>query len=49
MTISLVLIICAFVCALLATFNIPTGKVNMVGATLAFWLAAVLVGSGFFH
>lgn len=39
----IVLLVFAFVCAVLATFNIGA-RWNLIAATLAFWLAAEIFG-----
>lgn len=41
---TLILLCFAFVCAVLATFNVPSARFNLVGAALAFWLAAEIFG-----
>lgn len=45
MTISLVLIVLAFLCALAAAFNFAPfgGRPNMIGLALAFWFASLLI------
>jgi hypothetical protein len=46
--ISLVLMIVALVCFLLACANIPT-RVNLVALGLAFWVLAILIGGAAIH
>lgn len=40
----LILIVAAFVCAVLATVGVPSGRYNLVGAALACWFASMLFG-----
>ena len=40
----LILVVAAFVCALLAALGVPAGRYNMVGAALACWFLSLLVG-----
>ena len=42
---STILLICALVCFLLGTFNVPT-RINLVSLGLAFVTIAVLLGRG---
>lgn len=42
---SLILLICALVCFLLAAAGIPS-RVNLTAAGLAFWVLEVLIGTG---
>lgn len=37
-----VLLVFAFVCAVLAALNAQSGRINLVGAALAFYFAALL-------
>ncbi len=37
-----VLLVFSFVCATLATFNVPSGPINLIGASLAFYTASLL-------
>ena len=41
---TLVLMIFAFVCAVLAAVSVPSGRINLVGAALAFYFASLLWG-----
>jgi hypothetical protein len=40
----LILIVAAFICAVLAMVGVPSGRYNMVGASLACWFLSMLVG-----
>lgn len=42
-TIRLVFLVLAFVCFLLATFNVPS-KINLVAAGLCCWIATIIPG-----
>ena len=42
-TITLVFLIFAFVCFVLAALNVPS-RINLVGAGLAFWVATLIPG-----
>ena len=42
--IHLILIVAAFICAVLAALGVPTGRFNMIGAALACWFLSMLVG-----
>ena len=44
MTLSLLLLIVAFICFLLAAFNVATGRVSTVALGLAAWVLSTLVG-----
>jgi hypothetical protein len=37
-----ILLVFAFVCAVLAAVSVPSGRVNLVGAALAFWIASLI-------
>lgn len=39
-----ILLCFAFVCAVLAAVSVPSGRINLVGAALAFYFAALLFG-----
>ncbi len=39
----LILIVFAFVCAVLAAISVPSGRLNLVGAALAFYFASMLL------
>lgn len=41
---NLILLVFAFVCATLAAFGVPSGRVNLIGAALAFYFLALLLG-----
>jgi hypothetical protein len=43
---STICLIFAFVLFVLAAVNVPSGRFNLVGAGLAFWVAATLIGHG---
>jgi hypothetical protein len=40
----LILIVAAFVCALLATLGVPSGRYNLIAAALACGFRSLLVG-----
>jgi len=40
----LILIVAAFVCAVLAALGVPAGRYNLVGTALACWFLSMLVG-----
>jgi len=40
----LILIVAAFICALLAAAGVPTNRFNMIGAALACFFLSMLVG-----
>lgn len=51
--IGLIFLAFAFVCAVLAAFNVQGGRFNLGWAAIAFWIASELIGgvarSGFLH
>jgi hypothetical protein len=49
MTISVLLLIFAFICFVLAAFNVNVTKVNWTGLGLAFWVLSILLGSHVIH
>lgn len=46
MAIHVILLIIAFICFILATIPVPVPRVNLTAMGLAFWVLAVLLGSG---
>lgn len=40
---TLILLVFAFVCFTLAAFSAPSGRINLVGAGLAFWVLSVIL------
>ncbi len=40
--IHLVLLVFSFVCAVLGTFGVPSGRINFIAASLAFLVASML-------
>lgn len=46
MTVSLVLLLIAFICFLLGTVNWPAIPINMTALGLAFWVLSLLIGRG---
>jgi hypothetical protein len=45
MTLSTVFLIVAFICFVLATVGVPTGRWSLLAIGLAFWVLADLLGS----
>jgi hypothetical protein len=43
-TLTVLLLILAFVCFALAAFGIGAGRVNLIGAGLALWVLTLLIG-----
>ena len=43
MTLDLVLLVLSLVCFLAAAANVPSPRVNLVAAGLAFWMASVVL------
>lgn len=41
-SINTVLIVLAFVCAILAAIGVGVGRINLLGASLAFYFASIL-------
>lgn len=37
-----ILLVFAFVCFVLAACSVPSGRVNLIGAGLAFWVATLI-------
>ena len=37
-----VLLVFAFVCFVLAAGSVPSGRINLIGAGLAFWVATLI-------
>jgi hypothetical protein len=48
MAIATLLLIFAFICFCLATFNVPT-RINTTALGLAFWVLSILIGSHVIH
>jgi hypothetical protein len=46
MSLSLILLILAFVCFVLATIPVPTGRISTVALGLAFWVLSILIAGG---
>lgn len=46
MTISLILLIMAFICFILGAVNWPPSPVNLTALGLAFWVLSILIGRG---
>jgi hypothetical protein len=46
MTISLILLVLAFICFVVAAMSIPTGRVQLVALGLAFCVLSEMIGGG---
>lgn len=46
MSVSLILLIIAFICFLLATVNWPAVPINLTALGLAMWVLSILIGRG---
>jgi hypothetical protein len=44
MLMQMMLLACAFLCFVLATFQVPTPRVNLVAGGLAFYVLSQLIG-----
>jgi hypothetical protein len=44
MTISMILLVIAFICFVASAANIPVPRVNIMSLGLAFWVLSLLVG-----
>ena len=44
MGLGLILLVFAFVCAVLAAISVPSGRFNLIGGSLAFYFASLLFG-----
>ena len=44
MTLSLLLLVAAFILFVLAAIGVPSGRVNLIAAGLACWVLSVLLG-----
>lgn len=45
-TLSVLLLVIAFICFVLAAISVPIPRVNLIALGLALWVLAVLVGGG---
>lgn len=46
MSMSILLLILAFICFLLATIPVPTGRISTLALGLALWVLSILIGAG---
>jgi len=49
MSIGIILLVAAFILFVLVAINVPSARVNLLGAGLACWVLAEILGHGMLH